>query len=78
MKKQELIHVHHLLSEVSNQIETWEDEEIDLEDYYAMNIRPTSIHRSKTDHKAAVYELADAIVEEIEESYCSTKSSEFP
>lgn len=61
MKKQELIHLHGLLSEVHEQCEAWENNSLDLEDYNKMGVRPTSIHKSKTDHKAAVFELAKGI-----------------
>ncbi|ELY48281.1 UPF0058 family protein [Natronorubrum sulfidifaciens] len=61
MKKQELIHLHGLLAEVSNQCAAWNDCQIDLEEYESLGIRPTSIHKSKTDHKAAVFALAGGI-----------------
>ncbi|MXV62423.1 metal-binding protein [Natronorubrum sp. JWXQ-INN-674] len=61
MKKQELIHLHGLLAEVSNQCAAWEDCQIDLDEYESLGIRPTSIHKSKTDHKAAVFALAGGI-----------------
>ncbi|GAB3665785.1 UPF0058 family protein [Halopiger thermotolerans] len=61
MKKQELIHLHGLLAEVSNQCAEWDNCEIDLEEYESLGIRPTSIHKSKTDHKAAVFALAGGI-----------------
>ncbi|MCU4925571.1 UPF0058 family protein [Halobacteria archaeon AArc-dxtr1] len=61
MKKQELIHLHGLLAEVSNQCAEWDDCPIDLERYESLGIRPTSIHKSKTDHKAAVFALAGGI-----------------
>ncbi|QFU84062.1 UPF0058 family protein [Natronorubrum aibiense] len=61
MKKQELIHLHGLLAEVSNQCAAWDDCQIDLEEYESLGIRPTSIHKSKTDHKAAVFALAGGI-----------------
>ena len=63
MKKQELIHLHGLLAEVSNQCAAWEDGEIDLTEYESLGIRPTSIHKSKTDHKAAVFALAGGVTE---------------
>jgi len=53
MKKQELIHLHGLLAEVRKQCEFW-DENIDLDAYEELGVKPTSIHKSKTDHKAAV------------------------
>jgi hypothetical protein len=61
MKKQELIHLHGLLAEVRDQCEAWEGDSLDLEKYNHMGVRPTSIHKSKTDHKAAVFKLAKGI-----------------
>ena len=66
MKKQELIHLHGLLSEVRDQCEQWHDGELDLEAYEATGVRPTSIHKSKTDHKAAVFKLANGITSSLE------------
>lgn len=60
MKKQELIHLHGLLSEVRSQYDRWEMD-LDLEEYEDLGVKPTSIHKSKTDHKAAVFALADGI-----------------
>lgn len=68
MKKQELIHLHGLLSEVHTQMEAWEDEKLDISEYEAMGVRPTSIHRSKTDHKAAVFEIAEGITTAMEQA----------
>lgn len=68
MKKQELIHLHGLLSEVQEQCAAWEDTELALEDYRGHNVRPTSIHKSKTDHKIAVFDLVYGITESVEES----------
>ncbi|MFB6094255.1 MAG: UPF0058 family protein [Halanaeroarchaeum sp.] len=61
MKKQELIHLHGLLAEVGNYYEETTPAELDLEDYDSLGVRPTSIHKSKTDHKTAVFALADGI-----------------
>ncbi|WP_254531091.1 UPF0058 family protein [Natrinema gelatinilyticum] len=67
MKKQELIHLHGLLAEVSNQCTEWNDCKIDLAEYESRGIRPTSIHKSKTDHKAAVFALAGGITTNMRE-----------
>mgnify|MGYP000032399800 CR=1 FL=1 len=67
MKKQELIHLHGLLAEVSNHCEQWCDESMSLSDYEATGVRPTSIHRSKTDHKDAVFALVDDLTDELAE-----------
>jgi hypothetical protein len=61
MKKQELIHLHGLLAEVGDYYEQRENDDIPLDDYEGLGVRPTSIHKSKTDHKAAVFALAGGI-----------------
>ena len=66
MKKQELIHLHGLLAEVSAHCTSADDLPIDLDDYHSLGIRPTSIHQSKTDHKRAVFALAEGITEGME------------
>ncbi|MFB9804050.1 UPF0058 family protein [Haladaptatus pallidirubidus] len=65
MKKQELIHLHGLLAEVGNHFEKKTGEPITLDDYESLGVRPTSIHKSKTDHKAAVFALSNAITTEM-------------
>jgi len=66
MKKQELIHLHGLLAEVRNQCEHW-GEDIDPEEYESFGVKPTSIHKSKTDHKEAVFSLIEGITEPMAE-----------
>ncbi len=66
MKKQELIHLHGLLAEVCNHYEQIAERDIEHADYSKLGVRPTSIHKSKTDHKAAVFALADGITEGME------------
>jgi hypothetical protein len=61
MKKQELIHLHGLLAEVGNYYERVSSRELQLEKYDSKGVRPTSIHKSKTDHKGAVFALAKGI-----------------
>ena len=72
MKKQELIHLHGLLAEVTKQYTSIEDEPLTLDDYEALGVRPTSIHKSKTDHKAAVFALAQCITREMEAPQAET------
>jgi hypothetical protein len=67
MKKQELIHLHGLLAEVRNHYEERAETEIGHERYTELGVRPTSIHKSKTDHKDAVFALADGITGEMNE-----------
>jgi len=66
MKKQELIHLHGLLAQVQNHYEEETGETVDHEEYTAQGVQPTSIHKSKTDHKAAVFALAKGITSEME------------
>ncbi|MFB6146946.1 MAG: UPF0058 family protein [Halobacteriaceae archaeon] len=65
MKKQELIHLHGLLAEVGSHYEDREGESLDLADYEATGVKPTSIHKSKTDHKEAVFALSEGLIEEL-------------
>jgi hypothetical protein len=67
MKKQELIHLHGLLAEVSTHCEAWQDDPMTFPDYESLGVRPTSIHRSKTDHKDAVFALVDDLTDELAE-----------
>lgn len=74
MKKQELIHLHGLLAEVSNHYEQNATGTANLEEYESLGVRPTSIHKSKTDHKAAVFALATGITSDIDEAEESTET----
>ncbi len=65
MKKQELIHLHGLLAEVSNHYEQ-NIGSLDLSEYESFGARPTSIHKSKTEHKEAVFALASGITDDID------------
>ena len=67
MKKQELIHLHGLLAEVSNHFEQRMDEPLECTEYENQSVRPTSIHKSKTEHKEAVFDLAGGITGAIDE-----------
>ncbi|WP_458210664.1 UPF0058 family protein [Haladaptatus sp. NG-SE-30] len=63
MKKQELIHLHGLLAEVRNRYERRSSDPVNCADYEATGVRPTSIHRSKTDHRDAVFKLAGSLTD---------------
>jgi hypothetical protein len=66
MKKQELIHLHGLLAQVQNHYEEETGDTVEHDEYATLGVQPTSIHRSKTDHKAAVFALARGITSEME------------
>ena len=67
MKKQELIHLHGLLAEIRDHYEQRTGTEVAHTEYDEFGVRPTSIHKSKTDHKAAVFALASGITDEMTE-----------
>jgi hypothetical protein len=66
MKKQELIHLHGLLAQVEDHYENETGDDVSHDEYTSLGVRPTSIHKSKTDHKAAVFALAKGITSEME------------
>lgn len=72
MKKQELIHLHGLLSEVRDRHENRTDAPLDLSSYESVDTHPTSIHHSKTDHKEAVIALADGLASEMDNEDVTT------
>jgi hypothetical protein len=67
MKKQELIHLHGLLAQVQNHYEEQTGDTVDHDRYTDLGVQPTSIHKSKTDHKDAVFALAKGITSEMSE-----------
>lgn len=67
MRKQELIHLHGLLAQVQNHYEGDTGADVDQTEYAALGVKPTSIHRSKTDHKDAVFALADGLTADMVE-----------
>jgi len=65
MKKQELIHLHGLLAQVQNHYEEQTGNGVEHDKYDRLGVQPTSIHKSKTDHKDAVFALAKGITSEM-------------
>ena len=63
MRKQELVYVHGLLLGVREFYEERTGRAIPTPEYDAMDVRPTSIHRGKAEHEAAVFALAEALAE---------------
>lgn len=76
MKKQELIHLHGLLSEVRAEYEESVETELDLTEYRNFGVQPTSIHRSKTDHKRAVFELVNGLTESLSDENAVTVTAD--
>lgn len=67
MRKNELLHVHGLLSELVDFCGEDGDLDIDLEAYHETETRPTSISHAKAEHEDAVFALADATVAAVRE-----------
>lgn len=67
MKKQELIHLHGLLAQVQDHYEHQTGQKVNTDPYEDVGVMPTSIHRSKTDHKEAVFALSRCLTAEMEE-----------
>jgi len=65
MKKQELIHLHSLLAQVQHHYESDTGSTVEHDEYADLGVKPTSIHKSKTDHKAAVFALADGLTDDM-------------
>jgi hypothetical protein len=66
MKKQELIHLHGLLAQVQDHYEEQTGENVEHDRYDTLGVQPTSIHKSKTDHKDAVFALVKSITDEFD------------
>jgi hypothetical protein len=67
MRKQELVYVHGLLAELREFYEQSNGHSISAPEYDVMTVKPTSIHRSKPEHEAAVFALASAMADEMSE-----------
>ena len=65
MKKQELIHLHSLLAQVQHHYEADTGTTVEHDEYAELGVKPTSIHKSKTDHKSAVFALADELTDDM-------------
>ncbi|ELY73576.1 UPF0058 family protein [Natrinema pallidum] len=66
MNKQAFLHLHGLLAEVLEQYESRISGDLELTEYETLDTRPTSIHKSKDDHKAAMFALARDITSDME------------
>lgn len=65
MRKQEIIHLHGLLMEVRRYYKQETDTPIDFSDYDSLEIGTSSIHRSKGEHREAVFRLTEAIADDL-------------
>ncbi|WP_267642730.1 UPF0058 family protein [Haloarchaeobius amylolyticus] len=73
MRKQELLHLHQLLSQIRSVVET--DEPVPpgaFTPYDEFGVGPYSFNRQKADHEEAIYRLMAGIVATIEASEAET------
>mgnify|MGYP001363706211 FL=1 len=66
MHKEELITLHQMLSEIKDYFESIYSD-LKFSNYYSLKINPSQLHKSKMEHKYAIFvlgnELADAMKE---------------
>lgn len=66
MHKEELITLHQMLSEIKDYFESM-NSDLKFSNYYSLKINPSQLHKSKMEHKYAIFvlgnELADAMKE---------------
>jgi hypothetical protein len=64
MQKEELIYIHSVMAQVKRHIEA-ENANADFTGYDALHIQPSHVHRSKNDHKRAIFTLGEEIARSI-------------
>ena len=68
MHKDELIHLHSLLVEIKKYFEEQEDPEGEpFDDYEALDTSPVHIHKSKSEHKHAIFVLGEQLAGQMSE-----------
>ncbi|NLO77956.1 MAG: UPF0058 family protein [Methanomicrobiales archaeon] len=60
MHKEELIRLHKIMAEIKNSFEE-DNPENDFSGYYALKIDPSQVHKSKMEHKHAIFILGQEI-----------------
>ncbi|NPE30626.1 UPF0058 family protein [Methanococcoides sp. SA1] len=58
MQKDELIQLHTLLAQIKRHLES-QSSDYDFSEYRSLSISPVHIHRSKADHKHAIFVLGN-------------------
>lgn len=69
MRKDELIHIHALLLKVRQSLIENEDVPVEMQSAYdALDVRPSSIHKSKQNHCEAISTLGGSIERSLEKA----------
>lgn len=66
MHKEELISLHQMLIDVKDYLQQMNPES-DFSDYESLKITPTQMHRSKVEHKYAIFVLGNAIAKSMKD-----------
>jgi hypothetical protein len=66
MHKEELIQLHELMSEVQEHFEDTEGEDV-FDEYGELDVGPSDIHQSKSEHKHAIFVLGQEMAESMAE-----------
>jgi len=66
MHKEELIALHQFMFSIKENIEN-ENPDISFEQYNALKINPNQVHKSKMEHKHAIFVLGEEIAEAMKE-----------
>lgn len=67
-EKEELIHLHGLFAELADHAEDELGISVDRDDHEAVGVKPNAIHKTKDDHKEALFALSAATSEAFEEA----------
>ncbi len=67
MHKNELIQLHTLLCQIKHHFENETAENERFAEYEAMGVAPTHVHRSKSDHKKAIFLLGKELASTLSE-----------
>jgi hypothetical protein len=66
MHKEELIQLHELMSEVQDYFEDVEEDNV-FDEYGELEVGPSDIHQSKSEHKHAIFVLGREMAESMAE-----------
>lgn len=66
MHKEELIALHQIMAEIKDFYEQIHPEK-SFGDYYALKVEPTQLHKSKMEHKHAIFVLGQEIAESMKD-----------
>lgn len=63
MQKEEIIQLHTLFAQIKNELEQQSRGDVTFEEYDALDVLPHHIHKSKDDHKRAVFLLGKGLAQ---------------